>query len=167
MERQLVVGGLIVAVVGGIGGSAVSGADAELALFAASSLGWVVATGLLTLRHAQRNELVVATGFLILTVAETLLWTNGRIDSPGYADGFAGGAIFYVPGLLLLAAPLVYNWVVRVLAAAAGGVWAAAVIPYFTGSELTHDSTISGIGYAALSATFLGVAWVVLRTTTE
>lgn len=165
MERQLIVGGLVIAVAGGLAGSAITGTDPKLVLFAVSSLGWVVATALLTLRHTRRSELVVAAGFLILTIAETLLWTNGRVDHPDYAVGFAGAVLYYVPGFLLLAASPVYHWVIRVLSAGATVVWAAAVIPYlFNGSHLNYDSTISGIGYAALSATFLGVAWVTLRT---
>jgi hypothetical protein len=160
----LVIGvGLLVAVVSGIAGGGFESVSVQTVLFAVSSLGWVVATAILAFRHGRRGEFVVGAGFLILTIAETLLWVNGRTGDPGYEIGFAGGAMFYVPGLLMMGLPAVYHWLVRVLAVVAAGVWAVGSVAFWTGSGFASTDPLALVGYALLSAAFVGVVVATLR----
>lgn len=162
-ERIVIGIGLSVAVAAGAGAGGFESVDIQVALFALSSLGWVMATGILALRHAARSQFVVAAGFLVLTIAETLLWVSGRSGDPGYETGFAGGAMFYVPGLMLVAAPGVYHWVVRAFAALGSVVWAAGSVGYLTGGSLAHTDPVAMVGYALVSVAFIGVAVAAFR----
>jgi hypothetical protein len=132
-------------------------------LYAVSSLGWVVATAILACRHVARGEFIVASGFLVLTIAETLLWGNGRPGDPGYEPGFASGVMFYVPGLLLVGIPAVYPILVRVFAALGAAAWAVGSGIYLTGSEFSSTDPLAFVGYILLSVAFIGVAVVTFR----
>lgn len=162
-ERMVVAIGLITAVVAGAGAGGFDSVDVQSVLFAVSSLGWVTATGLLALRHAARSEFVAAAGFLVLTIAEPLLWVSGRPGDPGYDAGFAGGVMFYVPGLMMLAVSGVYHVAVRLFAALGAVVWAVGSIRYLVGGSFADTDPLALAGYSLLSVAFIGVAAAVLR----
>jgi hypothetical protein len=161
--RLAIVVGLLVAVGAGIAAGSFKSLAAQTVLYAMSSVGWVTATSILAFKHALRSEAIVAAGFLILTVAETLLWVNGYPDSATYEAGFAGGVMFYVPGLLLAAAPTVYPRVIRLLALLAAGAWTMGTARFLLGSEFAHADPLAIAGYVLISSFFLGVAWATLR----
>lgn len=163
-DRKIIGVGLVVAVAAGITAGGFESVDTVTVLYAISSVGWVVATALLAARHIQSGESVLAAGFIILTVAESLLWVSGRPGDPDYDAGFAGGAMFYVPGLLLIGLPSAYHWVTRLLAVAGAVVWSVAVAGYLTGSGLNDDDPVALAGYTLLSATFVGIALRVMRS---
>lgn len=162
-QRRTVAIGLLIAVATGVAAGGFESVSVQSPLFALSSTGWVIATAILVFHHGQRFELTVAAGFLILTVAETLLWVNGHPGDPGYEAGFAGGAMFYVPGVLLAAAPGVYPPWIRAFGVLAGGVLAVGAARFLTGSGFAHTDPLAMAGYGLISAFFLGVAWVTLR----
>jgi hypothetical protein len=161
-ERLVVGVGLLVAVAAGIAGGAFESVAAQSTLYAASSVGWVMATALLALHHARRGELSVAAGFLILTIAETLLWVSGRPGDPDYELGFAGGVIFYVPGLLLIGLPRAYQGVIRALAVLSAGAWGFGAGKYLVGSEFSSSEPLALAGYILLGVAFVGIAVVTL-----
>lgn len=165
-ERVIVVVGLVVAVAAGIAAGGFESLAAQTSLYALSSLGWIVATAILASHHLRNGESMVAAGFLILTIAETLLWVNGYPGGPGYESGFAGGSMFYVPGVLLVCAPTAYPLLTRVLGMVAGALWAVGAVRFLTGSEFAHTDPLAVAGYVAISAFFLGVAWVTYRGST-
>ncbi len=162
-ERRVIAIGLLVAVAAGIAGGGFESVSVQTVLYALSSLGWVVATAILAFRHGERGEFIVGAGFLVLTIAETLLWVNGRTGDPGYETGFAGGAMFYVPGLLMLGLPSVYPWLIRMFAVLGAGAWAVGSVAFWTGSGFASTDPLALGGYGLLSAALVGVAVVTLR----
>ena len=163
-ERMLVAALLVLAVVPGIAGGSFDALSARAFLFAASSLGWVGATAILAARLIRIGEHVVGAGFLVLTIAETLLWVNGRDDAdPAYLAGFAGGTMFYVVGLLMIAAPRAYPLVVRLLATGGAVAWAIQAGRFLTGAETLVTDPVAYAGYVLVSATFIAVAIVTIR----
>lgn len=166
-ERNVVAGGLVVAVVFGIAGSSVEEGDPQVTLYAVSSFGWVIATALLAVRRSGRGDRLEAAGFLLLTIAEPLLWVSGRTVDPGYVDAFAGASMGYAAGLGLVALGSAYPAVVRVLSSVAAGAWLLYFLRYVSGTDLTLDDANNVIGYVLLSAAFGGIAVVEYRGTSS
>lgn len=162
-DALLVAIGLLVAVGAGLSGGLFEAGSTQSVLYALSSLGWVVATALLCLRHARRGESTVAAGFMLLTIAEAMLWAGGRPGDPGYLAGFAGGTMFYVPGLLLVGLPAVYSLLVRTTAVLGAGVWAVGAAISLTGGEFAGTDPLALVGYTLVSLAYVGVAVRALR----
>jgi hypothetical protein len=160
VERVIIGSGLLIAVVAGLAGRGFESVATKSVLFALSSVGWVTATAILAFQQAHRGELTVAAGFLILTIAETLLWVSGRPGDPAYEVGFAGGAMFYVPGLLMIGVPAVFPWIIRALAILSAGAWTLGTARFLTGSGFSDTDPLAIAGYSLISAFFAGVAWV-------
>jgi hypothetical protein len=163
----VVAGGLLTAVFAGIAGSSISSVTPQSFLYAVSSLGWVAATAVLARLHGTLGEPLVAAGFLVLTIAECLLWVNGRPGDPYYELGFAGGTMFYVPGLLMVAASPVYHRAIRLSMLLAAGVWGVAAIRFLAGSAIESGDALAVAGYVLVSLGFGGVAVSVQRGSLE
>lgn len=162
-ERNVVAGGLVVAVTFGIAGSSVDQGDAQVTLYAASSLGWVIATAILVMRRSSSGDRLEAAGFLLLTIAEPLLWVSGRTVDPSYVDAFAGASMGYAAGLGLLTLGSAYPTAVRVLSSLGAGAWLIYFVRYVTGTDLALDDANNVIGYILLSGAFVGIAVVEYR----
>jgi hypothetical protein len=162
-ERITIVVGLLTAVGAGMAAGMFESVTAQTLLYAASSLGWVVATAILALRHVESADWIVAAGFMILAVAEMLLWVGGRPGDLAYESAFAGGAMFYAPGLLMVGIPPVYGRIVRFFSLAAALVWALFTALYFTGSDVSSTGLLAIAGYVLVSGVFVGISVPILR----
>jgi hypothetical protein len=134
-------------------------------MYAWSSLGWVIGAALLASRHIRSGDGLTGAGFVILTVAEALLWVSGRPDSPDYVDGFGGATLFYVAGLLLVGLGRTYPLLIRLLAAGTAVVWAIGAVGFLDGSGFSYNDPLALIGYPMISLFFLSVAIPLLRGT--
>lgn len=162
-EVRIAALGLLVGVVFGIGGSSVSGVTPQSVLYAISSIGWVIGTAILVAASIKAGHLLAGAGFALLTVAEPLLWVSGRPGGPDYSDGFGGGTMFYVPGLLLLAASVDLGRIPRLLAAVSSLVWAVGASLFLSGRGFADTDPLATAGYVATSAFFVWIAISLLR----
>lgn len=162
-ESRIAAMGMLAGVVFGIGGSSVTGVTAQAVLYAVSSLGWVSGTAILAVALVRAGNVLGGAGFLILTVAETLLWVSGRPGGSDYVDGFGGGTMFYVPGLLLLAASSTLGRLQRLSAAASCVVWAVGASQFLSGAGFADTDRLAIAGYVTISAFFVAVAVPLLR----
>jgi hypothetical protein len=71
--------------------------------------------------------------------------------------------MFYVIGLLMIAAPRLYPLVVRLLAAGGAVAWAIQAGRFLTGDETLITDPVAYAGYVLVSATFIAVAIVTIR----
>lgn len=150
---SLVVG----AVLGQVGGALGVGTN-QTVLFAVSSVGLTVGAVLLAVRHLERGDALVAAGFAILAVAETMIWTAGGPQHGGEA-AFAGATLFYVPALLMISLAAAFpSWVraVGTLAAIPFGIHASL---FLLGAEPTSQGVPAIAGYVLLTLAVLG--WIV------
>ncbi len=161
-ETIVIVGGLSLFVVAGLAGGGFKSVTSQSVLFALSSIGLVAAAASLAVHHAEQGQTLVSSGFLVLLVAEVILWAGGRPGDPGYGVAFGGGVLFYIPALLLAAVPPVYPWVVRALGLSAAAMWTAGAAKYLTGAEFSDTGPLAISSYVVMSAFFIGVAWVTL-----
>ena len=158
-ERAVISIGLLVGVVLGAVGGAVGRGTAQNALFALSSMGLVAAYVVLAIGHAHRRHTLTASGFVILAIGEALIATGDPSNAHGYSSAFAGGVMYYIPGLLLISLPEVMPLVVRLLGLLAALPWVVFAIQNWKGQAPASDSTLATVGYLLLSATIIG--WIV------
>ena len=156
-ERAAIVGGLLIGVVLGMAGNIPGEGSLQNILFAASSVGLVVASALLVLQEARREADLVAVGFAIFAVAEVIIWVGGGTTEPASDASFAAATLFFVPALMLISAPprfAVWARAAGALAAVPFGIHSAV---FLLGREPAAVLEIAG--YLLLSVAVIG--WIV------
>jgi hypothetical protein len=124
----------------------------------------IVATALLTMHHFRRGNDVVAAGFLVFVVGETLVLAGAAMDLVASRAVFAAGAGLWAASLTLVSVPNVLPAWVRVVAAIAALLFAVMAVQVFMGRALTPLSQpLPFFAYPFLAATLCGWAWVHYR----
>jgi hypothetical protein len=120
----------------------------------------VMACPLLTLRFFRLGQEIVAAGFLVFAIGESLLVSSASMDLAQSAPSFGGGVGLWAAGLALVSVPRVFPIVVRLLGLAASLLFAATACRIFAGAEITALSQpLPFFAYPVLVATFVG--WIV------
>jgi hypothetical protein len=152
-------------------GLAVGGALGMVGTFAPSAslrgLAWgidgialVMACSLLMLRFFSMREEIVAAGFLVFAIGESLLVSSAAMDLAQSAPAFGGGVGLWAAGLALISVPRVFPKVVRLLGLGAALLFAATACRIFADAQITALSQpLPFFAYPVLVATFVG--WIV------
>ena len=152
-------------------GLAVGGALGMAGTFAPSAslrgLAWgidgialVMACPLLTLRFFRMGQDIVAGGFLVFAIGESLLVSGAGMDLAQSAPSFGGGVGLWAAGLALISVPRVFPMVVRLLGLLAALLFAATACRVFAGAQIMALSQpLPFFAYPVLVATFVG--WIV------
>lgn len=156
--RALTVGSLAVGAVLGFGGNFLAPGAPQTVAHGISSIGLVVASALLALSFLRRGRDAVAAGFLLLTIAEIVLWNNGR-EGQIATIGFAASVLFYAPALLLVSLPPAFPVWSRAAGALSGLAFGAHGGLFLLGSPQPPDGPIAIAGYALLTVALVG--WIV------
>ncbi|MEX1004470.1 MAG: hypothetical protein WD156_03770 [Acidimicrobiia bacterium] len=155
---KVTVAGLVVGAVLGQVGGAIGIGTAQTILFATSSVGLTVGVALMAVRHLRRGQVLVGAGFAILAVAETMIWTGGGPEQGG-ESAFAGGALFYLPALLMISLPAAFPWWVRAVGSLAAVSFGIHAYLFLLGVEVTSQGLPAIVGYVLLTLAVIG--WVV------
>jgi hypothetical protein len=124
----------------------------------------IVATALLTIHHHRRGHDVVAAGFLVFVVGETLVLAGAAMDLVASRPVFGAGVGLWAASLTLVSAPKVMPYWVRIVAAVAALLFAVVAVQVFMGRALTPVSQpLPFFAYPFLAATLFGWAWVHYR----
>ena len=161
--RTLIVASLAVGAVLGFGGNFLAG-TAQIVAHGISSIGLVVATALLALSFLRRGRDAVAAGYVLLTIAEIVLWNNGR-EGEIAETSFATSVLFYAPALLLISLPPAFPVWSRVAGALSGLAFGAHGGLFLLGSPQPSDGPLAGAGYALLTVALVGWIVATLRPT--
>jgi hypothetical protein len=120
----------------------------------------VVACVLLTLRFFKLGQDIVAAGFLVFAIGESLLVSGSAMDLVASAPAFGGGVGLWAAGLILISTPRVFPIVVRLLGLVASILFAVTACRILGGAEITPLSQpLPFFAYPVLVATFIG--WIV------
>ena len=161
-ERVIIAGGLLVGVVLGMAGNVPTGSWLQNLLFAVSSIGLTVAGVLLVLRETRRGADLVAAGFAIFAVAETIIWVGGGTTGPVSEAPFAAATLFYVPALLLISAPPRFAFWARAAGALAAVPFGIHAVVFLLSGTPSEGLQIAG--YLLLSVAVIGWAMDVVRS---
>src|SRR5262245_7473159 len=162
--RLIAPSGLVIGAVLGMAGTFVPSASLRGLLWGADGIALVVAAALLTVHHFRRGNDVVAAGFLVFVVGETLILAGAAMDLVASGPVFAPGVGLWAASLTLVSAHAVMPAWVRVAAMIAAVLFAAVAMQVFVGNALTPlDRPLPLFAYPFLAATLFGWAWVHYR----
>jgi hypothetical protein len=162
--RLIAPSGLVIGAVLGMAGTFVPSASLRGLLWGLDGIALIVATALLTVHHFRRGNDVVAAGFLVFVVGETLILAGAAMDLVASAPVFAAGVGLWAASLILISAPnFMPSWV-RVVAVIAALLFAVVAVQLFIGNSLTPLSQpLPFFAYPFLAVTLFGWAWVHYR----
>jgi hypothetical protein len=167
LARLTAPSGLVIGAVLGMAGTFVASASLRGLLWGIDGIALIVATALLTIHHIRRGNDVVAAGFLVFVVGETLILAGAAMDLVASGPVFAAGVGLWAASLTLVSTPNVMPSWVRVVAAVAALLLAVVAVQIFMGRALTPLSRpLPFFAYPFLAATLFGWAWVHYRGST-
>jgi hypothetical protein len=144
----------------GIAGTLVSQASLRQTFWAIDGVGIVVATTLLAIRFLRSGNDVVAAGFLVFAIGESLLVAGIAAGLEGSVPTFGGGVALWAAGLLLISAPTTLPIWVRLAGLAAAALFAVVAGRIFWGEPLLPTATpLPFFAYPFLVLAFVG--WIV------
>lgn len=159
----LISAGFAIGAAFGIAGSNVTSLILQNTLYEISSLGLITASVLVAVRLLRSGNDFLASGFLLLAVAEAVMTAGTALGSAGGQSEFAAGMALYVPALLLISIPAgLWIWV-RVFGVLTAVPFAIAAFKIYGGHEVLSTSMLPGIGYGLLTLTIIGWIISVLR----
>jgi hypothetical protein len=124
----------------------------------------VMACSLLALRFFKMGQEIVAAGFLIFAIGESLLVSGAAMDLAQSVPPFGGGVGLWAAGLALISVPRVFPMAVRLLGLAAALLLAATACRIFAGEQITAlAQPLPFLAYPVVVATFVGWIVTILR----
>jgi hypothetical protein len=162
--RLIAVSGLVIGGVLGGAGTFVPSDSLRGLLWGIDGIALIIATALLTIHHIRQGNDVVAAGFLVFALGETLIVSTAAMDLAASSPVFAAGAGLWAASLALVSVPNVMPAWVRVVAVVGALLFAVMAVQVFLGSALTPLSQpLPFFAYPFLALTLLGWAWVHYR----
>lgn len=156
----LVIGALL-----GMAGTFAPSDELRRLAWAVDGVALVVGSALLAVRHLRESDDLLAAGFLVFLVGETVILSGTAMDLEASAPSFAAGAALWAAGLALTSASRVLPAFVRATGAIAAILFAVAAARMFGGAALTPLSKpLPFYAYPFLAITLFGWAWAHVRS---
>jgi hypothetical protein len=156
--------GLVIGAVLGMVGTFVPSASLRGLFWGVDGISLIVAASLLTTHHFRRGNDVVAAGFLVFIVGETLILSTAAMDLATTGPAFGAGTGLWAGSLALVSAPRVMPAWVRGVAVVAALLFAGVAVQLFMGRALTPLSRpLPFFAYPFLALTLFGWAWAHYR----
>ncbi|MDP9252435.1 MAG: hypothetical protein M3O80_05460 [Chloroflexota bacterium] len=157
VDRPLIVAGLAIGAVFGFAGGIAGPGGANSLLYAISSAGLIVGCLFATLSAYERGMRVRAAGFACLALAEAVM--HSGTGGANAESAFAGGALLYVPALLLIAAEAGLSPITRAAGALAALPFGVHSVAFYLGADVSYAGPLAQGGYVLLSLAIIG--WIV------
>ena len=126
----------------------------------------VVATALLTIHYFRLGQELVASGFLVFAIGESVILSGAAMKLADSVPSFGAGAFLWAAGLVLVSAGPVFTVTVRVLGYAAAVLFTITALRIFAGAAVTPlTSPLPFFAYPVLVAVMLGWVFTLLRGT--
>ena len=155
----VIVAGLIAGATLGVGGTLVSSDAARQLLWLIDGVGVVVATALLAVRFLRSGNDMIAAGFIVFALGETLLISGTAAGLDASVPSFGGGVALWAAALLLISVPTTLATWVRLAGVAAAVPFAVVAVRIFWGEMLLPTTApLPFFGYPLLILTFVG--WI-------
>ena len=155
----LALGGLF-----GMLGTVVAARNLQSAFWAIDGVGVVVATALLAMKLFRKGNEVVAAGFLVFTIGESVMLAGTATTLAGSVPSFAAGTALWSAALLLTGVPREFAGWIRVAGLIGSILFAITSARIFWGAQvLPTSSPLPFFAYPFLVLTFIGWIWTLLK----
>jgi len=166
-HRILIVVGLAVWVVLGLGANFLPAGPSQNIPFVISSLGIIMGGPLLTVWFARRGHSIVAVGFALLALAESMSFPGLFLlaSAPTFPSAytFAAGVTLYAVALPLASAPPAFPLWTRIAGTLAAIPFAAHGLLWLLGRSPAPSGPLASIGYVVLTVAVVGWIITILR----
>jgi hypothetical protein len=160
--------GLALGGVFGMLGTMVAERNLQAAFWAVDGVGLVVATALLALRFFRTGNDIVAAGFLVFTIGESVMLAGTAESLAGSVPSFAAGTALWSAALLLTSVPKEFASWIRLVGAVGAILFAITAARIFWGEQvLPTTSPLPFFAYPFLVLTFAGWIWTLLKSDGE
>jgi hypothetical protein len=157
--------GLVIGSVLGMAGTFVPSAQLRGLLWGLDGVVLTVAASLLAIHHLRKGNDVIAAGFLVFVLGQTLVLSSAASGLAASGPTFGAGASLWAASLFLLSFPRVATRWVRITGVISGLTFAVVALQLFMGSALTPLSQpLPFFAYPLFVATLLGWAWERFRS---
>ena len=151
--------GLLAGALFGIAGSIFTSPVAQIILYEISSVGLIAGCALLTIKFIIEKNEFIASGFLILAIAEAVMSGGTASGQIAGQPSFAAGMALYVPGFIMIGFSKGFQLWSRITIIAASIPFLIAASIIFSGGQVLSTSPLPGAGYTLFSITIIG--WVI------
>ena len=151
--------GLLAGALFGIAGSIFTSPVAQIILYEISSVGLIAGCALLTIKFIIKKNEFIASGFLILAIAEAVMSGGTASGQIAGQPSFAAGMALYVPGFIMIGFSKGFQLWSRITIIAASIPFLIAASIIFSGGQVLSTSPLPGAGYTLFSITIIG--WVI------
>ena len=156
--------GLALGGVFGMLGTMVAERNLQAAFWAFDGVSLVVATALLALKFFRTGNDVVAAGFLVFTIGESVMLAGTAESLAGSVPSFAAGTALWSAALLLTSVPKEFAIWIRVVGTFGAILFAITSARIFWGEQvLPTASPLPFFAYPFLILTFAGWIWTLLK----
>jgi hypothetical protein len=160
--------GLVIGAVFGVAGTFVPSVPLRGLLWGIDGVALIVAAALLTMHHFRRGNDLVAAGFLVFVAGEALILSTAAADFRACGPAFGAGVGLWSASLILISAPRVMPFWVRVAGVVAAVLFLTVAAQFFMGRSLTPLSEpLPFFAYPFLAVTLFGLAWWHYRAANE
>jgi len=156
--------GLAVGGAFGMGGTFAPSASLRGLAWGIDGVGLVMASALLTLSFYRKGHDLVAAGFLVFLVGESIVLSGAAMDLAASTPSFGAGIGLWALALGLISTPRVFPLLVRLLGGFAAMLFGATALQIFAGVQiLPTTSPLPFYAYPVLVATLVGWIWTLSK----
>jgi hypothetical protein len=134
-------GGLAVGSVFGLAGTLVTDRYLQATLWGIDSVGLVMATALLTVKFFRKGCDVIAAGFLVFAIGESVMLSGTAAGLTGSIPSFAAGTALWATALVLVSIPNEFAAWVRFVGVATAIFFAITSAKIYWGEQLAPTSS--------------------------
>jgi hypothetical protein len=158
--KILTLTGLTLGAVLGMAGTLVPSPNLRSLLWAIDGVGLIVATSLLAVRFLRTGQELLAAGFLVYALGESVILSGNAPTLAAGAPSFAGGTALWSAALLLLSLSSEFASWLRVAGVLGSILFAATSLQIFNGAQLTPlSSPLPFFAYPVLVLNIVG--WII------
>ena len=163
-RNVIIVVGLVLGGVLGMAGTMVAERNVQAMCWAIDGVGIIVATALLAVKYFRTGSDLVAAGFLLFTIGESVMLPGTATTLEASVPSFAAGAALWSAALLLTSAPRRFALWTRATGIIGSVLFAITAGRIFWGELILPTSApLPLLGYPFLVLTFTGWIWTLLK----
>ena len=160
VSRFVSTGGLVLGSALGMAGTFTSSAHVRDLLWGLDGVALIIAAVFLAIHYLREGCDILAAGFMIFVVGQTLILSCAAMDLVIGAPVFGAGASLWAASLLILSMPHIVPLWLRIIGGIAGLLFSIVALQIFTGQMITPLSKpLPFFAYPVFVAALLGWAW--------
>ncbi len=164
VTRIIASAGLLIGGIFGMTGSFVQDASLRSLAWGIDGIALILAATLLTIYYLRKGQDLVAVGFLIFTIGESLVLSASGIDFAERTSSFGAGVGLWAASLATISFQNLFPILIRAVGFVSAALFLVVAVQIFTGQPVNAlTQPLPFFAYPAFVVTIFGWAWTLLR----